>query len=187
MSNMRYSCDMKKCFSFQNVIIVVLVLVIAGLGGLYMQQRKLNKDIQRVAQDQGQIYNEVDARFQQLHLVSAPKEGRMYLPELKVSLPLNPTTESFLYYGQEGGDIRLSTTLMVDHQTHVMSCQDMVRVKVEAKPNAYSPSQPLYATVQLSDGRTLQVYTSKSKACDFAWQPLNPSQIADQFKEAITY
>lgn len=134
------------------------------------------------------IYNEMDFRDQLFSLSVLPGTDRLYLPELGITVPFNTTTRGVRYsFDEWDKNIRLTSVYMTDHQTHRMSCDDMVRLKVESKPDAYSPSQPLFATVDLDGGRKLQIYASKHSDCARAWVNATPEAIANQFKDAKAY
>src|SRR6185503_19647321 len=151
-------------------------VVIAGLAILFFLQvisfaliahTQRNATAAKKASENVQlVYNEIDGNNQSFSLSVLPKENKLYLAELNLTIPFNQMTRSVRYYNEErNGNIRISSSLMTDHTVHTQSCYDMVRLKIEATPDAYSPSQPLYATVNLADGRNLQIYASTTKEC----------------------
>lgn len=188
---------MRAKLTFRNIVvaavIALFVIQLASLG-LYV---RVNYNLKRQIGDNQLstqlIYNEMDGASQALSLSVLPQTNRLYLPELNLTVPLNPLTRSLRYDPSQGlrgdgsGDIRITSADMTDHQMRVQSCGDMVRLKIEAKPNAYSPSQPLYATTTLNDGRKLQIYASSLKECQTAWQIVSPQKIAEEFKNAQSY
>jgi hypothetical protein len=180
-------------------VIVIVWFVTLVLAIVYVQTT-LSDDIastkhatQNLQFSDSLTYNEIDSHAQQYSLTVLPKENLLYMPELKITVPLNPITRSIQYNlnqgvpGDNSGDIRISSSYMTDHSLHVQSCADMVRLKIEATPNAYSPDQPLYATVGLADGRKLNIYASTTKDCTVAWQAISPQQISDEIKKAQSY
>ena len=172
--------------------VVVLLLVAQGVTGflLYKVNRKL--DDTRAANQV--TFNDLDSALQQQALVPLPGTDRLYLAELKLTVPNDAVTRTVRYNVDLGlptengpGDIRLSSTSAVDHRGHIKSCSDMVRLKVEDTPDPYSPEQPLYATLHLADGRTVQLYASNTKECQTAWLAVSPQKIAEAFKAAQSY
>ena len=168
---------------------ILLVLQIAAFALIMHNHKADTKAATDNAAATQLVYNDIDATSQGLSLSVLPKENRLYLPELNVTVPLNLLTRSLRYTYEEGttGNVRITSANMTDHAIHTQSCSDMVRLRVEAKPDAYGPSQPLYTTINLEDGRTLQVYASTIKECAFAWQAVSPQAIAEQFKAVKTY
>jgi len=173
------------------VVVAVLLLVqVVTLFALTQPNRGLDQRLKSVEKSSRLLYNELDWVNQQYSLSVLPDGSRLYLPELDITVPLNDTTRSVRYNFNQGlpgdgdGNIRISSSYMTNHDVHAISCSDMVRLKVEPKPDAYSPSQPLYATVALADGRMLQIYASTTKECQTAWQTISPQKIAAEFKNA---
>ncbi len=184
---------MRKYITFKCVVITVIVLLVAAqvVSGLFIRQA--NQKIKNAELSAQLMQNALDNAFLQQSLSPLPGKNRLYLAELNLSVPLDLTTTSLRYAytlgdpTKQNGEVRVTSALITDHEEHVKSCSDMVRLKVEAKPNPYSPDQPLYTTVKLDDGRTLQVYACTTKECQFAWQPMSPQTIAETFKSAKTY
>jgi hypothetical protein len=187
---------MKK-LSFNKTLIIIVVLLFAveviTLGLMASYRSDTNKKLSDVTTRNDLLQGQIDSDGMQLPLSVLPGSDRLYLPELNITLPANDVTR-YLRYNflagatrSQGDEVRLYSTLVIDHQMRIKSCLDMVRLKIEAAPNAYSPSQPHYATVKLSDGRTLQIYISKLAECNTVWQAVNPQQIADNFTHAQVY
>jgi|GEM_PF-3510460 len=172
-------------------------IVTASLAGLFVLQLVLfgvtmhaNRTTRNDSDAANQFtYNTIDTNNQLLSLSVLPGQNRLYVPELNLTVPLNLQTRALRYSFEEGttNNVRLTSALMTDHAVHTQSCSDMVRLKIEDKADAYSPSQPLYASVSLSDGRTLQIYASTTKECNQAWVNVSPQAIAEQFKSAAIY
>jgi|SRR5882672_577027 len=184
---------MRKEFTFKNVMVAVVILLFAAQGVSWCLLSRANQKIQDSQLSNQLTLNELDQVAQQQALSPIPGANRLYLAGLNLTIPLNPTTSSIRYGfssgapGNDSGEVRLTSTFMTDHTVHTKSCSDMVRLKMESKPDAYSPEQPLYTTVKLADGRTLQVYASTTKECQLAWQVVSPQSIAEAFKAAATY
>ncbi len=175
----------------QGMIAAVVALFALQLATLGLLARSHHNTQVNADETTHLIYNELDYANQQLSLSVLPKENKLYLPELNLTVPFSQLNRSLRYTYEEGttGNVRISSANMTDHAMHVQSCSDMVRLRIEDKPDAYSPSQPLYATVALSDGRNLQVYASTTKDCQQAWlrSAVTPQAIAEQFKAAALY
>jgi hypothetical protein len=163
--------------------VVVVLLAVAAICQ-HVQIKNLREDLNTKTQ---LLYSEVDSNAQASAPVVNPEDGRTYIPELRISLPYNDTTKTLRYTYSERDGARFYSTLVTDHATHTISCYDMVRVKHEAKPNAYSPGQPYVATVQAGHP-PLQVYAEENVECAAqTWLQITPAQIADQLKQAQAY
>jgi hypothetical protein len=184
---------MHKLLTFKNLVIAAIMLLVLAQGASWYMLNNANQKIQDTQSANQLTLNEIDRTTQQEALVPIPGTNRLYLAELNFTIPVNPTTSSIRYNfnvgtpGEDNGEARLTSTFMTDHSVHIKSCSDMVRLKMESKPNTYSPDQPLYATVTLADGRALQVYASTTKECQLAWQAVSPQNIAEAFKAASAY
>jgi len=178
--------------SFKKMVIgavaALFVLQLISFGLLARMHHAVNTKIDETKQ---LVNIDMDSVSQQLSLSVLPKENKLYLPELNLTVPFNQLNRSLRYTYEEGttNNVRITSAQMIDHGMHVQSCNDMVRLRIEDKPDAYSPSQPSYATVPLSDGRKLQVYASTTKECRQAWMmsAITPQAIAEQFKAATLY
>jgi hypothetical protein len=163
--------------------VAVVLLVVASIYQ-HVQIRNLQNDFNTKI---GLLQEGMAFGVQDSAPVYSPQDGRMYVPELRISLPYNDITKTLRYTYSERDGARFYSTLVTDRTAHVISCYDMVRVKHEAKPNAYSPGQPSVATVQAGDP-PLQVYAEKNAECAIqAWTQVTPAQIADQLKQAQAY
>ncbi len=184
---------MRKLLTFKKILVAAVVLLAVAQVISWCQLNRANHKINDDRFASQLTLNELDNAMQQTALSPITGANRLYLAELNLTLPLNATTSSIRYTYNPGaqststGEARLSSTLVTDHTPHVKSCSDMVRLKIEPKPNPYSPEQPLYTTVHLADGRTLQVYASTTKECQLAWQTVSPQSIAATFKSVATY
>jgi hypothetical protein len=177
---------------FKNILLAVVILLVAAQGVSWYCLHKANEKSEDAQVSAQTALRELDSATQQQALTPLPRANRLYLAELNLTVPLNPITSAVRYtvnsvQSSDDNEVRLTSAYMTDHTVHVKSCSDMVRLKVEAKPNPYSPEQPLYATVQLVDGRVLQVYASTTKECQVAWQAVSPQTIAEVFKSALSY
>jgi hypothetical protein len=188
---------MRAHLTLKNILAVIVILLIAAQLTSWCVLHKQNSDLAQQLQSSRlssqTIFNEVDWMAQQQAMPPIPGAKRLYLPELNLTVPLNPITSSVRYNfnqgipGDDSSNVRLTSTFMTDHAMHTKSCSDMVRLKIESKADVYSPTQPLYATVTLADGRMLQVYTSTTKECQSAWRTVSPQSIAETFKDAASY
>lgn len=122
----------------------------------------------------------------------------VYIPELRIKLPLNDVTRTIAYdtrsFGANGKpatnpDVDVSSAKYLAPQSETrINCSDFVRLKLEPNPSPYSPHEKP-TSVQLSDGRTLQVYESiNEKECVQSWAiTISPSTLANEFKNAQSY
>lgn len=179
---------MKKLLNLQTIVLSIFgVFILALGGGLAYQHGQIN----RLRQDQKEqtqlLYNAIDGSAQAEAVVVNPQDNRVYVPELHISLPYNDITKTFRYSYTDQDGARFYSTLVTDHATRQISCYDMVRVKHEAKPNAYSPGQPHVATVA-AGALPLQVYAESNASCAAeAWLQITPARITDELKHAQTY
>lgn len=128
----------------------------------------------------------------------------VYLPEFRIKLPFTPVSKSLtyemrgefdeLFTGNPSSSSQIpeadlySTHYIYPQQPATADCGVMVRIKLEAKPDAYSPHEKP-STVKLADGRTLQVYESvDEKSCQRSWDSsVSPSVVAKQLQRAQSY
>jgi hypothetical protein len=188
---------MRAKLTSRNLIIAGLVslflIQVVSIGLLAKANRDTNNQLKSEQSSKQLIYSDLDTSVQQLSPSVPADKNQLYIPELNIIFPMNQVTRSIRYNlnqglpGDDSGNIRINSSYMTDHSMHIQSCADMVRLKIEAKPNAYSPDQPLYATVQLSDGRMLQIYASTTKDCQSAWQVVSPQKIAEELKNSQSY
>jgi len=128
-------------------------------------------------------------------------DDAVYLPELRLKLPLNPTSLSLVYSlrtsdmtatGIDPTEADISTKNLIafpSNPNQKIGCSSAVRIKLEAKPDPYNPHEIVAASVKLADGRTLQVYAFHHPDCDQTntLTGTNPDTVADVFKEATSY
>lgn len=196
---------MKRALSTRNAMVASFVVLLLLIAMLWLQQRNLNHELAKSRNelqasktqtelDKKLIYNEIDYKAQLQKLTVLPKENLLLLPEFGLVVPNTTRTRAMLYSYDPGtessggtGEVRLTTAYMTDHSLHTMSCNDMVRLKIEDAPNPYSPDQPHFATVTLSDNHKLQIYASTTKECAKAWSVESPKRMAEEFKNASLY
>lgn len=185
---------MKTRLTSKNVLLLVVacLFIIQALTISYLVHSKnyLHKQLQDENFANQLLYNELDSVAQQHNLQALPGQNALYIEELNLVIPANEISRTIRvqnYSQATANEIRLSSSAMTDHSQHIQSCSDMVRLKIEPKPDAYSPDQPLYANVKLADNRTLQIYASTTKECQAAWREVSPQNIAAQFIGAKSY
>ena len=196
---------MQKVSKRSLIAIIGLIVVLIALIGILFTVFSLNTDVttlkkqveqQEVAisKQNAMLQNESDTNKSLLSLAVVPTTNQLYLPETGVVIPFSDLGRTIAYTVDtatvnegEAPNIRVQSTSVYDHEERRVSCFDMVRLRIEDTPNAYSPSQPLYATVTLSNNRKLQIYASTGpKECvDEVWSnSITPQQIAELFKQA---
>lgn len=175
--------------------LLVLALILIGQTAIITKLWRNNTSLANSINTQAQINSDdLSYNMQQEQLAVLPQENKLYLPELHIAVPLDDITRS-LYYnyhqglpGDGGTDIRVYSAFVGDQpKDAATSCSDMVRLKIESKPDAYAPDQPIYASVKLSNGQTMQVYALTTKGCEGAWTIVSPQEIAAEFKKATYY
>lgn len=122
---------------------------------------------------------------------------RAYLPELKVSLPLDVNTRQLVYWHNDAsnsspeeatfnykGVVAASPQSLAD----VPCIQKMVRVTVD-KAGETLKNEKDGGQVALKDGRTLYIHLNNSdSACKALWHsPYTPNDLAGVLKEAQSY
>jgi len=135
------------------------------------------------------LSNRLEASQRTTAVVISPQDNRVYVPELRITLPYNDVTKTLRYdYNNQDGARFYSTLLQEQPGEQRISCADMVRIKHEDKPNAYSPHQPHVVTQSLAGATPLQVYALANKECtSIAWSQITPADIANQFRQAQSY
>jgi hypothetical protein len=134
----------------------------------------------------------------------SPAEKKIYLPQLNLMLPLTALGTSLVYSPDtayvtgsykipsgppdEASISTFSTASAQQSQTQ-FDCSSLVRIKFEAKPNPYNPSEIPSGSVTLANGKTLQIYANHLKNCQPEWSQtqVNADAIAALFKQAQSY
>jgi len=185
-----------------NVILVIVVIIMCGL--IYAAFARID-DLQKVQnanskaslealQKQAAI-NATNAEFRQV-TVSVP-DNTVYLPTIKLKIPLNEQSLDFYYQSRDVGGDKISTTydlatrelvLAAGTNTSRLACYP-VRFSFEPKPNPYNPNENPLSPVKLNDGRILQIYVASDKACQDYWNQTktNPTAIGELFSKAQSY
>jgi hypothetical protein len=126
-------------------------------------------------------------------------DNKVYLPDMKLSLPLTDTAFTLLYSGRQ----TLSngqTATVYDVTTRSLAslspagfqqrlaCYPL-RLAFEAKPNPFNPHEKDNSAVKLADDRTLQIYANDDEACAPQWQAANvkPDALEQAFEQATSY
>jgi hypothetical protein len=127
------------------------------------------------------------------------KESKVYLPELKLQLPLNDTSLGILYATNKsishGNPLTLydvstrSLAATPQPSMKVTSCTDVIQLRFETKADPFNTNQKSNPPIKLADGRTLQVYTNTDPTCSQLWNAANvkPAGIAQLFQQATSY
>ena len=121
--------------------------------------------------------------------------ARVYLPELKVYLPLNQDTRDLRYFYNSSStpaEAQFSTATSLTRPIQTwgdVPCQQ--RLAALSVNGQDKDLQGIYGqsagTLKLADGRTLYFYISDSKGCATYWQPHTPQSIIDLLKQAQSY
>lgn len=198
---------MKKLHNQKTFNVLVLAALIIMGAAIYLTfcrintqaklQDELSKSQSKVAAIQAAI-NSNNASFK-LPVVSV-SENVVYIPEMRIKLPLDEQSLSINYSVREVGNAKGITGVTYDVATRdflnnapyvttsVSACVP-VRLAFESKPNPYNPHEHPQKAVTLSDGRTLQIYATSDDSCHDAWTAgqTDPLKLAALFQKAGSY
>lgn len=186
------------------VIFIVLIAqsVLIGIGYKKIDKLESTKSNQSVAPQSVSEANASTALMAASMSVPAVavSEQKVYLPELRIALPLNETSVSLLYAGRQVGNAADERTTVYDATTRALATQSTagsdqrlacypVRLAFEEQPKPFNPNEKANTPVKLKDGRTLQVYTASDSTCEARWNVANvkPAELAKLFAEATSY
>jgi len=121
--------------------------------------------------------------------------ARVYMPELKIYLPLNQNTRDLRYFynpDSTPAEAQFSTatslTRPIQSWGDVPCQQRLAALSVNTQDKGL---QGMYGqsagTLKLADGRTIYFYISNSKGCANYWQPHTPQSIVNLLKQAQSY
>ncbi len=194
--NVSFSSYNHKVFLLLAVLVFLAQLTFLGvLYDRFSQYRKDNDAIVLSTQLQANagVYNASLSR-----VTVAPSENVVYMPELRLKLPINETTLSLVYsqrineYEPAPRQVTVVSTLAQESYVLPMpqqfSCQP-VRLAVETKANPYNQKEIAQPAVKLADGRTLQIYAVHEDTCKAAWNitGADSDKIAKVFQSAQSY
>lgn len=204
-----YNYIMNKALKF---ILVLLVVVIGGVVVYQQMQIKQLKDdttaIQAevkknaesiAATDRAAFFLPYSAYSLQRMAYNATT-NTLYIPELKVKIPYSDLASTLLYSprfnGANGsaGDVDVTTDSFAPPQeTTQLNCTNIIRLKVEDKPNPYNPAEKA-TTYDLGGGKKLQVYVFSGELegnsqCKNAYeaQKIDTQEFAKAFAGASSY
>jgi len=123
-------------------------------------------------------------------------DNKVYLPYLRIALPIDSTSLQLLYSARSVGENSftydvttrgLASLSPIGFQTR-LACTPL-RLAFEAKPNPYNPHESNNASVKLADGRTLQIYADSDTTCDAQWRAagVDPDVMKTTFVQAQSY
>lgn len=125
------------------------------------------------------------------------RENRVYIPELKVFLPLNEDTRHIKYQYAPSDDknsypaeINLNTKAqietLVETLDHVPCMQKMMRATIN-NPDSERYNEKRSGDMKLEDGRTLYFFENKDKKCTSRWSTSSPAKMVEIIKTAKSY
>lgn len=127
-----------------------------------------------------------------LPVIADVSSNKVFIPALRLALPLNDETLAIVY--GKSGDKQISISnkdaLAVPYDvSQQMNCTTLIRVVEEPKVNSFNPSDKHVKTLVLSDGRTLQLYANIPKSCmpSFISARVEPEKFAELFNNATAY
>ncbi len=198
---------MLKILTRNNAIIALLILIIAqfGLSGyLYNQQKDVNSLYKQQLDTLQQNITSANNGLSYQQVTVSPIDNKIYLPQLNLALPMSTLGQSLLYSANaayvtgsyniptgpaDEGSISVFGTASAPQSQTRFDCSGLVRIKFEAQPNPYNPSDVPQGSVVLKNGKTLQIYASHRKNCLPEWSvtQANADAIAALFKQAESY
>lgn len=123
----------------------------------------------------------------------------VYIPELRLKLPLNDTTLAFEYSLRADSKDKTQAFTEADITTRdlvsaapvdaTISCSNPVRIKYETSSNPYNPHETNVVSVKLANGKTLQVYAFHHTDCSTAFNlaHIDSDALGKVFKQAVSY
>jgi hypothetical protein len=192
----------------KNLALIVLAILLGATLGFaafsahrqHSTNSRLEQDINTLMQNQVSLRNGMD--YQQVTV--SPSDSKIYLPQLAISLPLTQLGAALVYSPHTAyvtgssktptgpnDEAAISTfnTASASQSQAQFNCSELVRIKLEAKPNAYSPHEIPSGSVSLANGKTLQIYKIDQKDCQPEWTATqaDPAAVAKLFKQAQSY
>ena len=136
-------------------------------------------------------------RDTQLSIYDKPQlaDGRLFFPEMKLSIPANDSTRQLLYY-HESADAEdkvpesasfasRGAIYRNDKKLEQIGCTRLADVVFNEKDDSREGSGFAYAgEVKLEDGRTMYIYQNNSSQCDSVWPDFTSSQLVELLKQA---
>lgn len=187
---------------------VFFAMLVVMVGWLVWQNHMLTQDVSNLkhtaatkdalAASQNLLSGDITYTWQ-LERPLLDTDGKtLYFPEFRIRLPFTPLSRTIFYdmrsntlpYGSntDPAEADILSSAFAGADNTVVNCGDMLRIKLESNPNAYSPHEKV-STVHLADGRTLQLYELvNEKECTDAWNnTVSPEMLNDIFKQAQSY
>ena len=128
-------------------------------------------------------------------VIDAPQQ-KVFIPELKLSMPLNNQTRELMYrYTPSDQQNSYPEEAIFSTKFHVMTlvenlnqvpCARLVRVTT-SDPGQLQYNEVSAGELQLSDGRTLHLLEQKNKDCASRWVSMSPKQMVEAIKSATPY
>ena len=184
------------------LLTVLCVVFIVALGLLWHQEQRLDSRFKVEDRNMLGLQAQLDtlnsaASF--AHVTPSVSDNAVYLPDVRLKLPLNDTTLQLLYSPRTMGSAQKATTAVIDVSTTAEASYPQqplqrlacipVRLAFEAKSNPYNPHEKNVGSVTLADGRTLQIYAFHEPSCDLAFHVTNTDTdaLGALFKQARSY
>ena len=136
-------------------------------------------------------------RDTQLSIYDKPQltDGRLYFPEMKLSIPANDSTRQLLYYHENADpeDKVLETAQFAsrgaiyrnDKKLEQLGCNRLADVVFGEKDDSREGAGFVFAgSVRLDDGRTMYIYQNNTSQCDTVWPDLTSEKLVELLKQA---
>ena len=129
---------------------------------------------------------------QYLPVIADVNQDKIFIPALRLALPLNDQTIAITYAksGEKQVSISNRAALSVPYDTSQQrDCTSLIRIVEEPKVNSFNPSDKHVRTLVLRDGRTLQLYANVPKSCTSSYQSagIAPEKFAELFNNSTSY
>lgn len=121
---------------------------------------------------------------------------KVYIPELKIALPLDDRTRDLMYrYTPADQQHSYPEEIILSSKFHVLTlvenlkqvpCSRLVRVTT-SDPGQLQFNETASGVVTLDDGRQLHIAQQKNKDCASRWVTMGPPQMVEVIKSAKTY
>lgn len=174
-------------------IIVAVVYLIVKTNSLSAELKTSKANLTQQIQTQNQkLLNEIGHQASLLRPAVIAKDQLVAFPELGLALPYDNVSKTLQYTVDDNGDVRVTSTLLVDHKDRQLSCSELVRVST-TKSEVYSPWEEAAGTLKLPDGKLVYIVAAKSfknnqastqECATEVWTQLTPQKVADEFKMA---
>lgn len=189
------SIIMKKYFNLKLWLVILTFAFIVHaviLGVLITRARARIHSLDRDLSASSLQASVASTNSQYLPVIADVNQNKIFIPALRLALPLNEQTLAIVYAksGEKQVSISNRAALSVPYDTSQhLDCTSVIRIVEEPKVNSFNPSDKHVRTLVLSDDRTLQLYANVPKSCMPSYQSarIEPEKFAELFNNSISY